>query len=283
MNKINISILIIINFIAYFFLSFSDVDSQQQDFSEIVKVSLRDVGHQLLLSNNDSTSLVLPILLVNPNSYELGFQKTLSIEPDNLVAMIKKSLEKAGVPHDYRVEVTQCVDKEVAYSYFMNDAEDTSIIPCKGRVLPKSCYVITVKFTDKKVVQNNNYYLLFFGLSTLLLLFLIVKKKSIKKDNPETSIDIGKYKFYPNENKLSLKNKDIKLSKKEGELLAIFIAQKNKIIKRDDLMKQVWEDQGVFVGRSLDTYISKLRKILKEDASIKLSNIHGVGYKLEIK
>jgi DNA-binding response OmpR family regulator len=78
------------------------------------------------------------------------------------------------------------------------------------------------------------------------------------------------------------KAKEISLSKKECELLAIFIANPNQIIKRDELMKRVWEDHGVVVGRSLDTYISKLRKILKEDDTIKITNVHGVGYKLEV-
>ena len=76
---------------------------------------------------------------------------------------------------------------------------------------------------------------------------------------------------------------EINLSKKECELLAIFIAKPNQIIKRDELTKKVWEDNGVFVGRSLDTYISKLRKKLKDDTSIKLTNVHGIGYKLEIE
>lgn len=79
------------------------------------------------------------------------------------------------------------------------------------------------------------------------------------------------------------KTKEISLSKKECELLEIFVANPNKIIKREELTKKVWEDNGVFVGRSLDTYISKLRKKLKDDESIQLINIHGVGYKLEIK
>ena len=65
-------------------------------------------------------------------------------------------------------------------------------------------------------------------------------------------------------------------------MLTIFIAQPNQIIKRDELTKKVWEDNGVFVGRSLDTYISKLRIKLKADESVKLINVHGVGYKLEI-
>ena len=62
----------------------------------------------------------------------------------------------------------------------------------------------------------------------------------------------------------------------------LFTSQPNEIIKREELTKKVWEDHGVFVGRSLDTYISKLRIKLKEDTSIKLINIHGVGYKLKI-
>ena len=64
--------------------------------------------------------------------------------------------------------------------------------------------------------------------------------------------------------------------------MAIFVDNPNQIIKRDELTKKVWEDHGVFVGRSLDTYISKLRKKLKDDDTIKLTNIHGVGYKLEL-
>jgi len=93
---------------------------------------------------------------------------------------------------------------------------------------------------------------------------------------------IGSFYFYPEQNKLVKEAQEIALSKKECELLALFVANPNQIIKRDELTKRVWEDNGVFVGRSLDTYISKLRKKLKADTSIKLTNIHGIGYKLEI-
>jgi DNA-binding response OmpR family regulator len=78
------------------------------------------------------------------------------------------------------------------------------------------------------------------------------------------------------------KAKEITLSKKECELLEILVENKNKVVKREVLTKKVWEDNGVFVGRSLDTYISKLRKKLIVDDSIQLINIHGIGYKLEV-
>ncbi len=89
-------------------------------------------------------------------------------------------------------------------------------------------------------------------------------------------------KFYPEQNKLVKEADEISLSKKECELLEIFVANPNQVLKREDLTKRVWEDNGVFVGRSLDTYISKIRKKLQEDDSIKITNVHGVGYKLEI-
>ena len=76
--------------------------------------------------------------------------------------------------------------------------------------------------------------------------------------------------------------KEIKLSSKECELLKIFCENKNNIVKRELLIKEVWENNGVVVGRSLDTFISKLRKKLEGDSSVNLINIHGVGYKLEI-
>ena len=93
---------------------------------------------------------------------------------------------------------------------------------------------------------------------------------------------LGSFRFYPAQNKLVKEAIEIPLSKKECELLEIFVARPNQVIKRDELTKRVWEDNGVVVGRSLDTYISKLRKKLIEDKTIKLTNVHGVGYKLEI-
>ncbi len=59
-------------------------------------------------------------------------------------------------------------------------------------------------------------------------------------------------------------------------------ANQNQAMERDQLLKEVWEDDGVFVGRSLDVFISKLRKKLLHDAGIRIINIHGKGYKLEV-
>lgn len=256
-------------------------------FSEVAKVALRDVGNQLLLVNRDSTSLVLPIEKLSKHKYRLSFETQLVVEPSQFVAIVEKSFQKLTLPENYSVEVTQCETNEVAYSYIMSARIDSTIIPCKGRVLPRECYLIDVRFTNPDTpVFGTTSRLIVLALFIGFIGFLDVvrhKRKRLELE-PITNgkFKLGSFQFYPEQNKLVKSAVEISLSKKECELLAIFVENPNQIIKRDELTKRVWEDNGVFVGRSLDTYISKLRKKLKDDDSIKLSNVHGVGYKLEI-
>jgi DNA-binding winged helix-turn-helix (wHTH) protein len=204
-----------------------------------------------------------------------------------LVEVVRNAFEKAEFSENYIVEVLQCSDHEVAYSYQIKNESEKNIIPCSGRYLPENCYQIEVLFTSIKADYFNRNTLLFIGVIFLLgfLFISFYARKSIEKNVEINSefIALGSFEFYPKENKLQKATTEINLSKKECELLEIFVANPNQIVKREELTKKVWEDNGVFVGRSLDTYISKLRKKLKGDASIQLINIHGVGYKLEIK
>lgn len=257
-----------------------------ENFSERVKVCLRNVGHQLLLSNGDTTSLILPIQQFNETTYKLSFQESLEIKPDSLVVLVNRSFKKSNFPTNYILEVKNCTKEEVVYSYEMRKREEKSIIPCKGRALPKDCYFIEVQFQKKN--RSNNSQFIFYGLLFLALVFGVIgyqkkrKNKTTSKNNPTNVVSLGIFKFYPEQNKLVKQATEISLSKKECELLEILISRPNEIIKREELTKRVWEDNGVVVGRSLDTYISKLRKKLQDDTSIKITNIHGVGYKLEI-
>jgi len=81
---------------------------------------------------------------------------------------------------------------------------------------------------------------------------------------------------------LSVKGENLTLTQKEAGVLQLFCQNMNKLVKRDYILKTIWEDEGYFVGRSLDVFISKLRKYLKNDSSIRIVNIHGVGYKMEV-
>ncbi|WP_299113647.1 winged helix-turn-helix domain-containing protein [uncultured Winogradskyella sp.] len=268
------------------FAGLASCHTSKDNFPERTKIALRDVGNKLLLSQKDSTSLILPVKELHFNKFQLTFNNSLAIEPNTLVDLIDKSLKALKLPEQYIVEVIQCDSKEVAYSYQMTKVLESTIIPCNGRYLPESCYKIEVYFHKRIIPNSEAYFFIWVAIGVLLIFVLFFRyKKKLKLNTAEISVNyesIGSFKFYPEQNKLIKEAEEIALSKKECELLALFVERPNEVIKRDELTKKVWEDNGVFVGRSLDTYISKLRKKLKADTSIKLTNIHGVGYKLEI-
>lgn len=262
----------------------SCASNMQEINSDAVKVAVRAVGHELLLAQNDSTSLVLPIEEIDARTYKLQFRNELSIEPGFLVDAITRNFKTAELPSNYIIEVVQCSDDQIAYSYQMKRKKDSEIVPCGSRVLPKSCYLLLVKF------QNNDETIVSFWIPIALLLILILivlfilKRRTVlkpKEDNDDR-IKLGGFIFYPEQHKLVKQAVEISLSKKECEILEIFSEKPNEIISREELTKRIWEDNGVVVGRSLDTYISKLRKKLQDDPNIKLTNVHGIGYKLEV-
>lgn len=253
--------------------------------TEEVKVALRSVGNQLLLSQNDTTSVVLPVVEKSPKLFEISFEKPLVFDPADLNQITTSVFEKANVSNAYIIEVLQCDDGEVAYSYKIANQVENNIVPCGGRIIPRGCYKIQVSFLSPVVASNNS--ILFYVLVFLVFLFLAIvfySKYHAYHSEKETTTgtSLGHFSFYPEQNKLVKEAQEIPLTQKECELLAIFIENPNKVVKREELTKRVWEDNGVFVGRSLDTYISKLRKKLEGDTTLKISNIHGVGYKLEI-
>ena len=142
-----------------------------EDTPEAIKVALREVGHNVLLANDDTVSLVLPVRQVGDSKYELKFEKPISIPPDGLVVVIEESFVKSSLPAQYLVEVKQCADSEVAYSYLMTNEVRESVIPCSNRILPRNCYIITVQFLKDGTWQlGRNLMLLLIG---LLIAFLL--------------------------------------------------------------------------------------------------------------
>ncbi|MDD2562695.1 MAG: response regulator transcription factor [Salinivirgaceae bacterium] len=97
------------------------------------------------------------------------------------------------------------------------------------------------------------------------------------KDNP---LSIGKYEYIPTTRILKLENSEERLSPKEGKLLYMLAKNVNQVVVRDIVLREIWGDSNYFTARSMDVYITKLRKFLKEDSSLKIENIHGSGYML---
>ena len=112
----------------------------------------------------------------------------------------------------------------------------------------------------------------------------LLKRVNLKIDQPdEKIISLGFYTFdvenYTLKSELELKC----LTKKEAQILKILYKFKNQVLPREVILNAVWGQDDYFVGRSLDVFITKLRKYLKEESKIHISNIHGVGFKFEIQ
>ncbi len=111
----------------------------------------------------------------------------------------------------------------------------------------------------------------------------IMKRVAPDVKNVKEQLFVGKIPYEPELSILKLAEGDKKLTTKENQLLNLLIKNKNEILDRQATLRAVWGDDNYFNGRSMDVYIAKLRKLLKEDSNIEIMNIHGVGFKLLVK
>jgi two-component system, OmpR family, response regulator len=121
-----------------------------------------------------------------------------------------------------------------------------------------------------------------FDSEVLLLKIKVILKRNeeIHREEMNAEFDMGKYHFNPRLRELTINGKVQVLSPKESELLKMMCEYKNDLLPRDIALKKIWGSDTYFNGRSMDVYIAKLRKYLREDDAIEIVNIHGNGFRL---
>jgi DNA-binding response OmpR family regulator len=118
-----------------------------------------------------------------------------------------------------------------------------------------------------------------FSIEELILKIEVFLRRSRVSHTPSPAeYQLGKYLFNHQNLQLRLGDNVRRLTQKEADLLHYLIRNKNQVIKRSDILEEIWGENDYFLGRSLDVFISRLRKYLKEDEEIKVENIHGVGF-----
>jgi len=244
--------------------------------------ALRMLGHKTLLHAGDQNSQVLPIESLGEGEYIIRFENDWVLNLDSLTDITKSIFH-----NPIEIKVFECDSNTEVYSFSIDGNE--TIIPCLGRKYEIGCYYLSVKFIKKNAIISNAFMyfpiaILFLGYFTFF--FLANPRLQTKYSNIEitdhTISRVKEYSFNHTTLKLYYKNQEITLSFKEAEIASPFFKSPNTLLERDYLMKTVWEDQGVFVGRSLDVFISKLRKKLTDDPDVKLVSVFGKGYKLEV-
>ena len=146
--------------------------------------------------------------------------------------------------------------------------------------------MLTAKVEDMDKIMGltlgaDDYITKPFSMEELTFRIEAILRRVRGKKNKESNIyKIGKFTFDTQKQILATAEKQTKLTTKESELLGLLCAHANEILQRDFALKTIWIDDNYFNARSMDVYITKLRKHLKEDDSIEIINIHGKGYKL---
>ncbi len=272
-------------FIAVICTAFSITGNDKFDISRR-EILLRRIGDELLLQSGDSASRVLPVEKIAENEYQIRFENDFTFKPDSLVNTTRRLLAQDPLAGDYVVNVLKCGNAGVAYGFAISGNKKDDIVPCRGRKQPTACYMIDIKFKRAGINIAKNGYLLgslaFLAFVGFIFLRPVKPRNALPKGEDAKIFTFGSVLFDAQGRQLVINKKTIDLTGTETRLLRIFALSPNEIIARSRLQKEIWEDEGVIVGRSLDMFISKLRKKLEPDPNINIVVIRGKGYKLEV-
>ena len=251
-----------------------------------VEVVLRTIGHQLLLSAKDSSSRVLPVKKSAENTYQVSFQHEVGFLSDSLINIVQRTFQKSALATNYIVNLKNCGPKETVLAFEMN-SKTGELTPCRGRRLELGCYMIEIELLK---ANTFNFRWLWLLIIPMIVAGFHLKGKFLKEEPKESVSDstdyiqVGNFQLYTTKNVLKSGHKNITLTENETKALEIFAQHLNQVVEREKLMKEIWEDKGlVVISRNVDVLVSKIRKKLADDQSIKIVNVPGRGYKFIIE
>jgi len=225
-------------------------------------------------------------------------KKILLVEDDpNLGMLLQDYLQLKG-----KFDVVLCKDGDEGLREFTKNSYDLLILdvmmPKKdgftlGKEIRKMNADVPIIFaTAKGMIEDktqafnlggDDYITKPFRIEELLLRITALLKRTAsekKEEDKQTSFQVGKYSFDFTTQMVTNGDAVQKLSTKEAELLRLLCLRKNEVLTREEALLNIWHDDNYFNGRSMDVFLSKIRKYLKDDSSVEIINVHGKGYKL---
>lgn len=217
-------------------------------------------------------------------------------DDENLGQLLREYLQAKGY------DVTLMPDGEAGYNAFISDKFDICIfdvmMPKKdgftlAQEIRKVNGIIPIVFLTAKSLKEDvlegfkigadDYITKPFSMEELIFrLEAITRRVSGKRNKNNNEFRLGSMIFDSQKQTLTTPNRQIKLTTKESELLSLLVVNANNILERNYALKTIWVEDNYFNARSMDVYITKLRKLLKDDPEVEIINIHGKGYKLII-
>ena len=225
-----------------------------------------------------------------------NFRILYTEDDETLAFLTKDNLEQ----NNYTI--THCNDGQIALDTFKDNTFDICILDIMmpkidgfelATAIRKLNSDIPILFLSAKTLKEDrikglklgadDYLVKPFSIEELLLKIEIFLKRSLKQNSIVKSIyTVGKYQFDSHNYLIFNENEKIKLTQRESELLNLFLDNKNIVLKREEILKSLWGDDDYFMGRSLDVFISRLRKIMANENGIIIENLHGIGFRFNI-
>ncbi|KRB57745.1 response regulator transcription factor [Flavobacterium sp. Root186] len=223
--------------------------------------------------------------------------KILYTEDDETLAFLTKdNLEQ----NNY--EVVHCTNGKSGLETFKNEDFDICIFDIMmpkmdgfelAEEVRKMDIDVPIIFLSAKTLKEDrikglrlgadDYLVKPFSIEELILKIEIFLKRSQKNNKVEKSVyEIGKYQFDTKNFILFNEEEKVGLTQREAELLKLFLDNKNLVLKREQILTALWGTDDYFMGRSLDVFISRLRKILSNEKGISIENLHGIGFRFSI-
>lgn len=221
-------------------------------------------------------------------------QHILLVEDDkNMGFLLRDSLEMTGYT------VTHCADGKSAFDSYHTANYDLCILDVMMPVMDGFMLAAEIRKTDKETpiifltaravkedritgfkLGADDYVTKPFSIEELTLrIAAILRRRGADLDPLRSKIHFSTYTLYLTDLSLDMGGHKVSLTQKEADLLAYFLSKPNILIQREDILQSVWKSDNYFVGRSLDVFISRLRKIFKADGKIEIVNVHGAGFR----
>ena len=221
----------------------------------------------------------------------------LAEDDKNLGNILKAYLEAKGYP------TVLCPDGKKAYETFKRDKFDFCVLDIMMPEMDGFTVAEKIRKIDKKIpilfltakamqedrihgfeIGGDDYLTKPFSMEELLLRIKAIMRRSNAENKVAASsvFKFGKFTFEYNRQILIFEDKENKLTSKEAELLKLLCENMNNVLDRSVALNKIWFDDSYFNARSMDVYVTKLRKYLKDDPDVELINVHGVGFKLVV-
>lgn len=222
-------------------------------------------------------------ILVAEDDLQLGF-------------IIKDNLEEAGF------QIINCPDGETAWEYYQKTNPDLCILDVNmpyrdgfslaKKIRQKSDRVPILFLTAKSLEEDklkgfaaggDDYVVKPFSMKELLSrINVFLRRNKMIVTESQKNYPIGNFNFMPDELRLTNGSSVVSLTQREAELLEFLCQHPNKVLKREEILSNVWGKNDFFLGRSMDVFMTRLRKLLSVEPNVTIETIHGIGYRFTI-